>query len=47
MEHGDQQGPVLLRALRASGQWAHATDHPDLVGRSRVVVAVRFDAGTG
>jgi release factor glutamine methyltransferase len=45
IEHADVQGSALLRALRASGQWAHATDHPDLVGRSRVVVAARSDAG--
>lgn len=41
MEHADTQGPGLLRALAATGHWAHAQDHPDLLGRPRVTVAVR------
>ncbi len=41
MEHADVQGPALLRALAASGSWSDATDHADLTGRPRVVVARR------
>ena len=41
MEHADVQGGPLLRALRDAGIWEAATDHPDLTGRPRVVVAVR------
>ncbi len=39
LEHADVQGGPLLRALAATGQWLEATDHPDLTGRPRVVVA--------
>jgi release factor glutamine methyltransferase len=45
MEHADVQGPALLRAFAASGSWRNATDHADLTGRSRVVVARRIGAG--
>ena len=41
LEHADVQGPTLLRALAETGAWCTATDHPDLVGRPRVVVAER------
>lgn len=41
MEHADVQGPALLRALAATGEWACATDHADLTGRPRVVSAIR------
>ncbi len=41
IEHADVQGPALLRALAATGSWRSATDHADLAGRPRVVVAVR------
>ena len=44
MEHADVQGGALLRALRAAHAWESATDHPDLAGRPRVVVAVRGPA---
>ena len=42
MEHADVQGSALLRAFAASGSWRNATDHADLTGRSRVVVARRI-----
>ncbi len=45
MEHADVQGSALLRAFAASGSWRNATDHADLTGRSRVVVARRIGAG--
>ncbi len=41
MEHGDCQGPALLRSLGATGQWSSADVHPDLTGRPRVLVATR------
>ncbi len=41
MEHAEQQGPALLRRLAATGDWRDASDHADLTGRPRVVVAVR------
>ncbi len=41
MEHADVQGSAVLRALRVADAWESATDHPDLTGRPRVVVAVR------
>lgn len=41
MEHGEQQGPALLRRLHAAGSWRQASDHLDLAGRPRVVLAVR------
>lgn len=40
MEHGEAQGAALLRAFGAAPEWESATDHPDLTGRPRVVVAV-------
>lgn len=46
MEHGDTQGPGLLRALVASGDWTGADDHADLTGRPRVTEAVRGDLGS-
>ena len=33
MEHGELQGPALLRRLAATGDWRAATDHADLTGR--------------
>ena len=32
---------VYKRQLLADGSWREVTDHPDLAGRPRVVVAVR------
>ncbi|MEI2731535.1 MAG: peptide chain release factor N(5)-glutamine methyltransferase [Dermatophilaceae bacterium] len=46
MEHGELQGPALLRRLAATGDWRAATDHADLTGRPRVVVAERSEAPT-
>ncbi len=44
MEHGETQGPGLLRALAGAGCWTGAQDHPDLTGRPRVSAAIRGDA---
>lgn len=41
MEHADVQGAALLRAFGQQRGWESASDHPDLTGRPRVVVAVR------
>ncbi|HEX2704522.1 MAG TPA: peptide chain release factor N(5)-glutamine methyltransferase, partial [Candidatus Lustribacter sp.] len=41
MEHGDTQGAALVRALAETGWWTSVTDHPDLVGKPRHVVARR------
>jgi release factor glutamine methyltransferase len=41
MEHAETQGAALPRALAATGAWGQVTDHPDLVGRPRALVAVR------
>ncbi|MEI2777075.1 MAG: peptide chain release factor N(5)-glutamine methyltransferase [Tetrasphaera sp.] len=43
MEHADTQGPALLRALAATGDWVDLDDHLDLAGRPRAVVARRLD----
>ncbi|MGV1027549.1 MAG: peptide chain release factor N(5)-glutamine methyltransferase [Dermatophilaceae bacterium] len=41
MEHADVQGAAVLRAFRDAEPWESASDHADLTGRPRVVVAVR------
>lgn len=41
MEHADEQGESLPRALRATGDWVDVVDHPDLTGRPRATVAHR------
>ncbi len=41
MEHAETQGASLPRALAATGEWGQVTDHRDLVGRPRALVAVR------
>ena len=41
MEHAETQGASLPRALAATGVWGQVTDHRDLVGRPRALVAVR------
>ncbi|MEO7236755.1 MAG: peptide chain release factor N(5)-glutamine methyltransferase [Lapillicoccus sp.] len=41
MEHAVTQGASLPRALAATGAWGQVTDHRDLVGRPRALVAVR------
>lgn len=41
MEHAETQGTSLPRALAVAGPWGAVTDHVDLVGRPRCVVAVR------
>ena len=46
MEHGEQQGAGLVRALSRAGDWTVVTDHPDLTGRPRVVLAVRARPGS-
>lgn len=41
MEHADEQGESLPRALRATDAWMDVVDHPDLSGRPRATVACR------
>ncbi|MFN8097810.1 MAG: peptide chain release factor N(5)-glutamine methyltransferase [Dermatophilaceae bacterium] len=41
MEHADVQGRALLAALADAGVWRDLTDHRDLTGRPRAVVARR------
>ncbi|MFV0462574.1 MAG: peptide chain release factor N(5)-glutamine methyltransferase [Nostocoides sp.] len=41
MEHADVQGESLPAALRQAGPWRSVTDHLDLAGRPRVLVAAR------
>ncbi len=41
MEHAETQGAALPRALAGTGAWGQVTDHRDLVGRPRALVAVR------
>ncbi len=41
MEHAVTQGAALPRALAATEAWGQVTDHRDLVGRPRALVAVR------
>ena len=41
MEHAETQGASLPRALAATGVWGQVTDHRDLLGRPRALVAVR------
>lgn len=41
MEHAETQGASLPRALAGTGAWGQVTDHRDLVGRPRALVAVR------
>lgn len=41
MEHADEQGESLPRALRATDAWMDVVDHPDLSGRPRATVARR------
>ncbi len=44
LEHGPAQGDRLRATLDGTGQWSEVTDHPDLAGRPRVLVAVRARA---
>lgn len=41
MEHADEQGRTLPRALASTGEWRDVVDHPDLSGRPRVTTARR------
>lgn len=43
MEHAETQGDALPRALSRTGQWGQVTDHLDLLGRPRCLVAVRAE----
>jgi release factor glutamine methyltransferase len=45
MEHGDGQGESAPAVFTASGLWREVTDHRDLAGRDRYLVAVRNRAG--
>lgn len=45
MEHADEQGESLPRALRVSGTWTDVVDHSDLSGRPRATTARRTGAG--
>ena len=41
MEHADEQGESLPRALAATGAWVDVVDHADLAGRPRTTLARR------
>lgn len=41
LEHGPGQSALLLEMLGGTGRWSAVSDHPDLAGRPRALVAVR------
>lgn len=47
MEHAEVQAEAVRALVAATGAFAHVRTAPDLVGRDRMVVAVRTDTETG